>query len=185
MPPQPLYYVYVKYKPDGIPFYVGKGKDNRAYSLAGRSNAFQALIKTYKDEVKTNLYFFATAAQALAAERRFIRKYRSQGIDLCNRTKGGERGRPPHKLFTKTWVRKVYTSSVRKRAPRKLKTISLAEVLTLLNRHLGEPKSRNILSHRRKHYGFPDPVPIGRPRQWRKDLVMVWINAAKKERRRG
>jgi len=83
-----IYYVYAYLRENGSPYYIGKGKHNRAYS----KSSFE--IKPPKD--KTKIVFLEknlTETGALALERRYIRWYgrkdNNTGI-LRNKTDGGD-----------------------------------------------------------------------------------------------
>ena len=41
------YYVYVHKKPDGKIFYVGKGKNKRAWSISDRNNLWKKIVSKY------------------------------------------------------------------------------------------------------------------------------------------
>jgi hypothetical protein len=82
-----IYYVYAYVrKSNGLPYYIGKGKDKRAFKNHGR-------IKTPKD--KSKIIFLETNLSnvgACALERRYIRWYgkKIDGGILLNITDGGE-----------------------------------------------------------------------------------------------
>jgi hypothetical protein len=92
----PTSFAYVHCKPDGTPFYVGKGALRRVKYLGERNSYHQAVVKKYgKDNILIGMFECSSADIAYDLERGLIKCLRRSGIKLTNFTDGGEGGLNP------------------------------------------------------------------------------------------
>ena len=86
------FYTYLHCKPNGNPFYVGKGSGNRGYSLTGgRNQYYKRIIAKYgKENIGVFIFPCIDEEQAFADEIQQIFQLRREGYELCNNTNGGE-----------------------------------------------------------------------------------------------
>ena len=95
------FYVYIHKKPDGTPFYVGKGTGNRAYQFSKRSNWHKNIVVKYgKENIIIEIINCFDESQAFDLEKIYIKQFKFSGVTLVNLTDGGEgvagliRGKP-------------------------------------------------------------------------------------------
>jgi hypothetical protein len=85
------YYTYLHCKPDGIPFYVGKGKYKRAFDMKLRNEFHKRITNKYGIE-NINIFIFPCDSedQAFKDEMQQIAQLKKEGYILANATDGGE-----------------------------------------------------------------------------------------------
>lgn len=85
-----IYYVYVHRRLDTLEvFYVGKGSTNRAWVKFRKNYHWKSIVEKHGysvEIVKDGMH----ESCSFALERLLIAKYRSMGINLANKTDGGE-----------------------------------------------------------------------------------------------
>ena len=85
------FFVYFHCKPNGDPFYVGKGLMKRAYNLKPRNQHHRNVVMKYgTDNISVCLFPCESEESAFAKEVELIAKQRSEGFELTNMTDGGE-----------------------------------------------------------------------------------------------
>ena len=84
-----MFYTYAHVKPDGAIFYIGKGKDRRAWDKNNRNNYWHNIVNKhgYKAKILANSI---DEELALLCEIEAIDAYKRRGFQLCNMTEGGE-----------------------------------------------------------------------------------------------
>lgn len=87
-----MFYVYLHCRPDGTPFYVGKGRGRRAYNMQYRRNPHHLSIiaKHGAENIIVQIFYVDSEAEAFALECRKIAELRAAGVTLANQTDGGE-----------------------------------------------------------------------------------------------
>jgi hypothetical protein len=88
----PTFYTYLHCKPDGIPFYVGKGTGIRGYQFHRSRNVhYKNIVAKYGSKnIKVFIFDCDSEAQALSDEIQQIAQLRNEGYKLCNLTNGGD-----------------------------------------------------------------------------------------------
>lgn len=82
------YHVYVDKRPDGIVFYVGKGKKNRVEKQVKRNIHWQRTVEKHCGFQREVVFSTDIEEEAFAKERELIAFYGR--ANLCNMTDGGE-----------------------------------------------------------------------------------------------
>lgn len=95
--PYRKFYTYLHCKPDGTPFYVGKGYRWRAFRVDVFRNAHHSnVVKKYGiGNIKVYIFQCGSETEALDDEVRWIAQLRAEGIRLTNQTSGGDGMRDP------------------------------------------------------------------------------------------
>lgn len=89
-------YAYIHCKPDGTPFYVGKGTLRRARYLGERNPHHKAIVSKYgTDNILKGWIECTDDKIALTLEVGIIKCMRRMGVCLVNFTDGGEGGKNP------------------------------------------------------------------------------------------
>ena len=86
------FYIYMHCKPDGTPFYVGKGAGGRSHAIScGRNSHHKRVVNKYGAK-NIGIFVFPCESerQALDDEVQAIRQLRAEGYVLANCTDGGE-----------------------------------------------------------------------------------------------
>jgi hypothetical protein len=84
------YYVYEHYKPhNNLPFYIGKGKNNRAYVKSNRSKYWHNIVNKHGYLVKFIIKNI-NEELALFVEKERIDQLKQLNINICNLTLGGD-----------------------------------------------------------------------------------------------
>jgi group I intron endonuclease len=86
------FYTYLHCKPNGDPFYVGKGYKSRAYEFKNNRNThYLRTIKKYgKENILIYIFECISESQALNDEIQQISQLKQDGYELVNLTDGGE-----------------------------------------------------------------------------------------------
>lgn len=86
------FYTYLHCKPDGSPFYVGKGFGNRSHNIALNRNQHHKNIVEKYGRKNIGIFVFAchSEEEAFADEKQQIAQLRASGESLVNQTDGGQ-----------------------------------------------------------------------------------------------
>ena len=85
-----MYYTYTHSIPDGKVFYVGKGKEGRAYSTSDRTLAWRKVVEDNQGVTMKIVKHFENEDDAFAHEIELITQFKDDGCKLVNLTSGGK-----------------------------------------------------------------------------------------------
>jgi hypothetical protein len=86
----PMSYAYLHCKPDGTPFYVGKGTVRRSRKLYDRNERHTRTVAKYgKENILIGRMECSTDDIAFELEAGLIKCLKRSGVDLTNMTEGG------------------------------------------------------------------------------------------------
>lgn len=90
------FFAYIHCRPDGSPFYVGKGARRRAVYMGERNPHHKAIVAKYGPKaIQVAMMECSTERLAFNLERGIIKCLRRSGVALANFTAGGEGGSNP------------------------------------------------------------------------------------------
>lgn len=86
------FYAYIHARPDGTPFYVGKGYGLRSHRFWSRSAHHQNIVAKCggQDKILISRYLVSSETFAFELEKGLIKTLRRMGYKLCNLTDGGD-----------------------------------------------------------------------------------------------
>lgn len=112
------FYVYIHCKPNGDPFYVGKGSGRRSREFKlGRNQHYKNTVAKYgKNKIEVLIFPKNSENEALITESKWIYELRQAGFKLCNQTDGGD-GVSGHKHTEEIRAKISASKKGRKRPP--------------------------------------------------------------------
>jgi hypothetical protein len=85
------FYTYLHCKPNGEPFYVGRGHGKRCKNFNCRNNHHKNIVSKYgKNNILIFIFPCESEQQSIVDEIQQIAQLRREGFDLSNYTNGGE-----------------------------------------------------------------------------------------------
>ena len=85
------FYTYLHCRPDGSPFYVGKGTGDRSRRFSVRGAHHKSIVAKHgRKNIGVYVFPCESEEQAHADEVQQIAQLRREGYELCNHTDGGE-----------------------------------------------------------------------------------------------
>jgi hypothetical protein len=85
-----MFYNYIHLKPSGEIFYIGKGKDKRAWFFYDRNSHWQRTVDKYGAPKVKIIADWEQEEKAMIFEKFLIATAKCFGFELTNKTKGGD-----------------------------------------------------------------------------------------------
>ena len=85
-----MFYTYAHYTPKGEIFYIGKGKEDRAFSRSDRSYKWREIVQKARGISIEILADWDTEEEAFSHEQVLINCFKDMGANLVNQTDGGK-----------------------------------------------------------------------------------------------
>ena len=85
------FYTYIHSRPDGTPFYIGKGCEKRSHHFYKRNKYHNSIVAKYgKENIIVSIFYCESEEQSHKDEIQQIAQLRNEGYRLANLTDGGE-----------------------------------------------------------------------------------------------
>lgn len=122
------FYTYLHCRPDGSPFYVGKGRGKRSHNFHSRNTYHKNIVAKYGRE-NIGIYVFPCESeeQAHADEIQQITQLRLEGHVLANLCDGGQ-GQSGNSPTVETRLKISTSNKGKKKAPEHCRQLSLSHV---------------------------------------------------------
>lgn len=138
------FYTYLHCKPNGDPFYVGKGFAARAFKFSIRTQHHKNIVSKY-GEGNIGVFVFSCESeeQAFADEIQQIAQLRKEGFTLVNLTNGGE-GSTGCIASIETRMKLSAASLGRKQPPRSAEFKKIASISRIGKKINAEQRARQL-----------------------------------------
>ena len=124
------FYTYLHCRPDGMPFYVGKGMGKRSHQFSRhrRNNYYTRIVAKYgKENISVFVFPCESEQQAFDDEIHQIAQLRREGYALCNQTNGGD-GASGAKRSDETRLKMSLSQKGKKLSPEHIAKMSAARI---------------------------------------------------------
>jgi hypothetical protein len=153
------FYTYIHSRPNGDPFYVGKGFGLRAFKLSGRTTHHKNVVNKYGHEnILISVFYCESEKQAFSDEIQQIAQLRKEGYELVNLTNGGE-GSAGYRATPETRQKLSEKRTGRKLPPRSEEFKINASISRIGKKVTPEQKEKHLLAMSAKRGEKRKPLP--------------------------